>query len=222
MDATMMQHYWRTVVKNAWEKTRNPLGLTNEKISGALALAVGTLVVGGFAALIALIEPAIITIVGVTIVAAGLFVWGMLQAQAAMYHELDMGATQTLNDLRLENNQKIQHLEKTIETLRRPAPNYDKWRHLSEMSLRMAAQLWSGEQPSMKLVGEAKETYEMLRAAVQNREIPLVVQGSIDIRMLDTAQQIQARKANSETLVTRKALKAFAARYGYDPEFLRN
>jgi hypothetical protein len=218
----MMHNYWRTLIKRACQKTRNPLGLTDERLSTALALVVGTLVVGGVAALIKFIEPAIFTIVGLTIVGVGLFVWQMLQAQAAMYRELDIGATKSLDDLRQETGQQIQALEKKIETLSRPAPNYDKWRHHSEMTLRMATQLWVGEQPSMRLIGQANETYEMLRAAVKKREVPLVLEGVVDPRMLDTAQQMDAKKANAGTVVTRKALQAFASRYGYDPEFLRD
>jgi hypothetical protein len=116
---------------------------------------------------------------------------------------------------------KIYELRAKIEAQKRPPPDYEKWRHVPKMNLRTTAQLWSDEQPNMKLVGEPKESYEMLRGVILKGELLLELAGPIDPRMESAARAVAAQNPTSETMVTREALKAFAARHKYDPRFLR-
>jgi hypothetical protein len=104
---------------------------------------------------------------------------------------------------------------------RRP-PDFDKWRHVEILEVGKAAQLWEGEAPGLALKGAAAETYEMLRAAIRKGELGFITTNSPHPHADDTARQLERREPMTYTKVTRAGLQAFAAKYGYNPEFLRD
>jgi hypothetical protein len=211
----MATSYWRKVLKRAWSKTIAPLGWTKEKITGIASLVIGTAVLGGAAALLQLVTPFISTIVGLLFVGIALFVWAVIETQAAINQEL-------VNE-RDEHKRKIGDLENKVWNSRPAPPDYDKWKHKNNLSLRTAAQLWEGERPGMKLIGATKETYEMLHGAVQSGALALELDDpSIDPRMQEASRRLKRLNPNAETLVTRQALKAFALANDYDPDFLKD
>ncbi len=207
----MADNYWRNVFKDAWEKTKRPLGWSREKVSSTAVTVIAAFVAGGVGAVFNVVLASIGVLIALAVVGLGLFVWGIIETQAEMYRKIE-----EVSRLRIES------LENAINQERRPAPDYEKWRHRANMNLRTAAQLWTGERPGMKLVGDAKETYEMLHGAVESGELALELDPAIDPRMQRTARAMKQKNPSADTVVTRTALKAFAARNGYDPEFLKD
>jgi hypothetical protein len=104
----------------------------------------------------------------------------------------------------------------------RPPPDYDKWRHVPKLDLQTAAQLWSGEQPGSGMFGAVQETYAMLCGAIQNGELEIALDETVDPRMRSIVRQRQMDNPRLDMKVTRTALQAFAKRHNYDPEFLRD
>jgi hypothetical protein len=212
----MPKNYWRRVVKRAWSRTIAPFGWTKEKISGAIALVIGTFLLGGKSCRI---TPACHSVdhrdCGFCIYWIGFFVWSVIETQAILYQEMF--------DDQASSKQKIDELENKLWRSRPAPPDYSKWKHKPTLSLREAAQLWEGERPSMKLIGVAKETYEMLHGAVQSGALLLELSDpSIDPRMQETSRRMARQNPNAETRVTRDALKAFASSHNYNPDFLRD
>src|SRR5260370_28441445 len=81
----MSERYWRKVIGGAWSTTWRVLGWSNEKIASAVATFIGTCVVGGVTAGFNLVNSAIGAAVGVTVVATGVFVWGLFLTPAQLY-----------------------------------------------------------------------------------------------------------------------------------------
>jgi hypothetical protein len=206
-----MDEYWRRVVEGAWQRTKRPLGWSREKITGALVAVIAAFVGGGFGAVFNFVLASVGVVIGLAVVGLALFLWGIVETQADIYRSEGT-----------ERRRKIGTLEAAIERLTRPRPNYGKWRHVQKMDLKTAAFLWSGEQPGMKLIGQVRETYAMLQGAAQSGELELDIDASVDPRMQRTVQHMRQERANADTVVTREALKAFASRYDYNPEFLRD
>jgi hypothetical protein len=209
--------YWRRVLRGAWEETYQPLQWNRQKVALVLT-AIGTILAAG---LHLGLGEMITTLIGYVWIAAPvafaaliLFIWGVIQTQATMNRELI--------EARNENKRKIGELETKLANSRPAPPDYEKWKHRQSLTLRTAAQLWEGERPGMKLIGAAKETYEMLHGAIQSGALDLDLDDpSIDPRMRETTRRLRRQNPNAETLVTRTALRAFALSNGYDPEFLR-
>jgi hypothetical protein len=138
------------------------------------------------------------------------FVWGIIQTQAKMYRELaaQPSAPAVVAPAQLD---------------RTKAADFEKWRHVETLELPKAAQLWEGERPGIALRGRAAETYAMLCGAIKKGELTFITSAtSNDASFLDTAHQMERSDPQTYTKVTRAGLKAFAAKYGYDPEFLRD
>jgi hypothetical protein len=210
----MAEHYWRPVFARAWSKTRHFVGWSKEQVVSGVALFIGTVIFGGMTAGFDLVGSSISVSVGLVVVAVMVFVWSVFQTQKEMYRELDAK--------HLEKIGTLQAVVVAAVSPRPPAPDYDKWRHRPSMNLRTAAQLWSGERPSNKLVGDAKETYEMLYGAVQAGELALDLDPSVPSALQSTDLRMRQERASADTVVTRASLKTFAKRHNYDPIFLRD
>jgi hypothetical protein len=202
--------YWRKVVSTAWDKTWRLLGWSKEKAVTGVIFLIATAVAGGLAAIFHLISVSLAVIIGVSVAAISIFVWGVIETQAAVY-----------SDLLQISKMRVAHLEAQMAHMMEPPPNYEKWRHVEKFTLRNAAQLWSGLRPQAGLFGEARETYEMLRGAVQNGELDFEPDQSLEPHMREIRIRLIRKNPNADLLVTRKALRTFADLYGYDPPFLR-
>jgi protein-S-isoprenylcysteine O-methyltransferase Ste14 len=82
----MKGDYRRKVFRGAWDRTWRLLGWSKEKAIGTAVLVVGTVLVGGVASLFNLVSNSITVLAGVAVVAVGVFLWGVFETQAEMYH----------------------------------------------------------------------------------------------------------------------------------------
>ena len=105
---------------------------------------------------------------------------------------------------------------------KRPRADFDKWRHVPKYDLQTAAQLWCGEQPAIGMFGGVKETYAMLCGAIQTGDLQIGFNPTVDPRMQTIVRQSDMENPRPDMKVARTALKAFAKRHNYDPEFLRD
>lgn len=203
-------HYWRDVLKGAWASTLDLVGWDKKKALSAAFVPIGTLVITGIANGFSSLSTIISLIVGVVLLVPLLFLWGTVQTQADMYRAL---AKQQTTPASPEINQP-----------RMSKPDFDMWRHREKLTLIETAQLWAGFRPGLSLGtrGNVKDTYAMLTGAIQKGELPFIADGSIDPHSRDTLRQLQRQSPHQNTQLTRVGLKAFAAKYGYDPEFLRD
>jgi hypothetical protein len=62
----------------------------------------------------------------------------------------------------------------------------------------------------------------MLCGAIQNGELAFELEHDVDTRIRNAVEQMRRRNPNPDLIVTRAALKEFAACHGYNPEFLRD
>ena len=154
-------------------------------------------------------------LIGLTMLAPFLFLWGIVQAQADMYGDLA--------------NKPIAPPAPAVVApqtnhLATPKPDFEMWRHRESLTLLEAAQLWAEVRPSVGwgTGGLVNDTYAMLSGAIQKGDLSFVPEGSLHPPAWNTAVQMEKKKPNPATKLTRAALKAFATKYGYDPEFLRD
>jgi hypothetical protein len=105
-----------------------------------------------------------------------------------------------------------------------PKPNFEMWRHRENLTLLEAAQLWAEVRPSVVwgTRGAVNDTYAMLLGAIQKGELLFIPEGSMHPPAWNTAAQMEKKNPNPSTKLTRAGLKAFAAKYSYDSEFLRD
>jgi hypothetical protein len=203
-------HYWREVLKGAWASTLDLVGWDKKKALSAAFVPIGTLVITGISSGFSALSTIISLVVGVALLVPMLFVWGIIQTQAKMYRDIAKQPSSA-------------PLVAPIKPDRTRAADFEKWRHVEILELPKAAQLWEGERPSLALKGPAAETYAMLCAAIKKGELRFMVSAiSSDPSYLETARQMEQSEPTTYTKVTRAGLKAFAAKYGYDPEFLRD
>jgi hypothetical protein len=200
--------YWREVFKGAWRNTLRRVGWDPTKVILAIAAFIGSWTLGGI-----VFSATGAVLIGITALAPFIFVWGLLQAQADMYRDLERRQAASAAAGPRETNQPAI-----------PKPDFDMWRHREKLSLIEAAQLWAGFRPSLSLGtrGSVKDTYAMLTGAIQKGELPFIPDGSIDPSARDTVRRMQQQNPHQNTQLTRAALKAFAIKYEYDPEFLRD
>jgi hypothetical protein len=206
----MEEDYWRKVYRGASERTWRLLGWSKEKAIGIAVLVIGTVLVGGVASLFNLVSNSITVLAGLAVVAASVFLWGVFETQAEMYH--------VVSD---EKELMSTRVEAPGVRRKRPPANFDKWRHVPKLELQTAAQLWTGEQPGLGMFGEVKETYAMLCGGIQTGQLAFELEDSVDPRMREIVRRAQQENPRPDMKVTREALQAFAKLHGYAPEFLR-
>jgi hypothetical protein len=197
-----MRGYWHKVFGGAWSKAK-PFPWRKENIASAAILVMTTLVAGGLGSLYGLAAASVAATSGVA--GALLFAWSFIKTQADLYSALLDSTNATIATLRAE-----------IERLKEPMPDLEKWCHVDRFELKTAAQLWSNVRPRLGLAGRSRESYEMLRAAIQKGELEFDT-SRLPAHAIDTLWQ----NPPYDTIVTRKALQAFAALHRLDPEFLR-
>jgi hypothetical protein len=207
-------HYWRDVLKGAWASTLDLVGWDKKKALSTAFVPIGTLVVTGIANGFSSLSTIISLLVGVVLLVPLLFLWGIIQTQADMYCALAKQQTAPASPV----------VAPEINQPTMPKPDFDMWRHRDKLTLIEAAQLWAGFRPSLSFGtrGSVKDTYAMLTGAIQKGELPFIADGSIDPHSRDTLRQLQQQNPHPDTQLTRAGLKAFAAKNGYNPEFLRD
>jgi hypothetical protein len=205
--------YWREVFKGAWKNTLRRVGWDPLKVILAVATLLGAWILGVTLAPVTMTEAFLI---GIAILAPIIFVWGMIQAQADMYRDL-MAKQPTPATA-------VAPVQASGNYLADPKPDFDMWRHRENLTLLEAAQLWAGVRPSMTwgTRGSIKDTYAMLEGAIQKGDLAFDPEGSIHPPAWDTAVQMERKNPRNSTKLTRAGLKAFATKYGYQPEFLKD
>jgi hypothetical protein len=200
----------RNVFKGAWKNTLRRVGWDPTKIILAVAAFIGSWMLGGI-----VFSATGGFLIGLTMLAPFLFLWGIVQAQADMYGDLV--------------NKPIAAPAPAVVApqtnhLATPKPDFEMWRHRENLTLLEAAQLWAEVRPSVGwgTQGLVNDTYAMLSGAIQKGDLSFVPEGSMHPPAWNTAVQMEKKKPNPATKLTRAALKAFATKYGYDPEFLRD
>jgi len=197
-----MSNYWRKVFAQAWTDTKQSFGW-NQKTAATVLVAVvglgGTFFQLGFAATVTSATGLLWT--ALPFIGAGflLFIWNFLSAPAALHTQL---------------SNKIAALEK-------PPPDYAAIRHIDRMTLREAAFYWCDLSPGPSMPSNVREWYGALTSAATNGELKFEPNYS-GYRDQETEYELQKRNPQLDTIVTRKALQAFAKRHGYDPKFLRD
>jgi hypothetical protein len=211
-----MDHYWRSVLAGAWDKTWRPLGWDRKKVGVAL-VAVGTVVVAGItlglAAMITTATGYFWAIAPVAFAAFILFAWGFIETQATLYA-----------DLSKTTGAKISELEAALaKTEEPPPPDYSAWRHVDELTLRKAAFLWCDLEPGISVPSpKVRAWLAALRAAVKKGELDFVLKYSYYGPDRSRQRRHQMENPYDDTVVKRSALQQFAKKHGYDPIFLRD
>jgi hypothetical protein len=206
-------HYWRDVFKGAWASTLDLVGWDKKKALSAAFVPIGTLVITGIANGFSSFSTIISLLVGVALLVPLLFLWGIIQTQADMYRDLAKQQTAPAPPVTAP---ETNHLAT-------PKPDFEMWRHRENLTLLEAAQLWAGVRPSVAwgTRGAVNDTYAMLSGAIQKGELSFLPEGSTHPPAWNTAVQMEKKNPNPSTKLTRTGLKTFAAKYSYDPEFLR-
>jgi hypothetical protein len=142
------------------------------------------------------------------IVVAGflLFVWNLFSVPAVLHTEL---------------NEKIAALETALAELKEPPPDYTAIRHIDRLTLREAAFYWCDLSPGPSMPTIVRDWYNALASAVRKAELNFEPQYS-GYGYRETERDIEKRNPKLDTIVTRKALQAFAKKHGRDPKFLRD
>ena len=101
----------------------------------------------------------------------------------------------------------------------KPRPNYSIWKHKKEFSLIQAAYLLADREPAgtTLLNGDAAAWYEVLREAIQNKEI-IHIPSEYDQRHTDLRGKFDPQ---TYTLIPAAPLKKFCEDRDRFPEFLR-
>jgi hypothetical protein len=213
MEGSDMSDYWRKVLKGAWQKTRDVLGWSKQKVASACILVITAIVAGGMSAGFGVVTTSVSTLVALAIVGSVVFAWSLFETQAELYRAAE------------EETKKAKASQERVSLRslrRRGPPDYEKWRHVETMDLQTAAQLWSDETPGMAVLGEVKETYAMLCGAIQSGQLNFKMDPTIDPRMVNAVREQTRQNPRQDMKITRTDLKAFAKLHGYDPKFLRD
>jgi hypothetical protein len=207
--------YWRKVFARAWADTKQSFGWNQKTAATVLVAAIGLVVTFfqlGFAATVAsalglLSAGAALSSI---VAGAGLFVWNFFSAQANLYVELSK-----------TSSEKIATLESALAKLEEPPPDYTAVRHIDRLTLREAAFYWCDLPPGRSMPSSVRDWYNALASAVSKGELNFEPKYSGYMRREDE-RDVQKRNPQLDTIVTRKALQAFAKRHGHDPKFLRD
>lgn len=218
---SVTERYWRTVLKGALKKSI-PVGWTRHKFAALAVPLIGALVMSGWSGAWSAIPLTVGGAIGCAVVAPILFVWGMFETQREMYEE----AIGERAALAAELEKRVQVPPDGVETEPQDQQgnpekvDFEMYRHLRQMPLRTAAQLWAGQVPEMRIRGNAKQTYAMLCGGIQSGELPF--EGGPLPGMHGANLKYYKQQPHQELVVTREGLKAFAAVHKYNPRFLRN
>jgi hypothetical protein len=216
----MADTYFRKVFKGAWKKTV-PASWNRHKIATIAISLIGALVVGGWSGAWGILPVTLGGVIGTICVAPVLFVWGIFETQQEMYRE----AVAKRLAAEAEHVDEQPAPVKPMPAQPTPPPDnsekvdFKMYRHLQQMPLRTAAQLWAGQVPEMRMQGQAKQTYAMLCGGIQSGEIPF--EGGPLPGMQRPNLKYYKQQPHPELIVTREGLKAFAAQHKYNPRFLR-
>ena len=210
-----MGDYWRKVFARAWSDTKQSFGWNQKTALTALAALAGIAVAFiqlGLVAAIASATGLFWTALPIAIAGLLLFVWNFISAPASLYNELSK-----------EYGERIAALELALANLRQLPLDYAAWRHVDRLSLRDAAFLWCELSPaSQAMPSNVNAWFNALAAAIAKDELDFEPQYRESPPARERQREYQKRNPKLDTIVTRKALKAFANIHGYDPKFLRD
>ena len=161
-----MDHYWRSVLAGAWDKTWRPLGWDRKKVALAIIAVAGVIVAlvhGGWGAMLTSAVGLLLTAAPIAIAAVVLFAWGFIETQGSLYRDLKKGTDARINEL-----------ETALARLEKPPPDYTAWRHVDKLTLWQAAFLWCDLEPSRSIPSQVMARLEALKSAVKNGELEFV------------------------------------------------
>lgn len=205
------REYIKEVVRRAWSKTTSFLGWRMEKFVAGLIAVVAIVIVGGVSAAFKSLLGSLGVAAAFVIVATVAFIWNVIEAQADMYWDVSEAKGKENDAAGIRPNLR-----------RRPAADFEKWRHVPALTLQEAAQLWAGEQPGMGMFGVVKDNYAMLRGAVENGDLDFIFDTMVEPRMMSVIRERMRENPGPDMKVTRQALKGFANQYKYKPKFLED
>jgi hypothetical protein len=217
----MTEGYWRTVLKGAWKKSV-PAGWNRQKFAALAIPIIGALVVGGWSGAWNVLPLTIGGVIGAACVAPILFIWGVFETQCEMYHELEAARATSTDEVASQSQEfpKTSPDEPSEQHDNPEKVDFEMYRHLQQMPLRTAAQLWAGQVPGMRIHGQAKQTYAMLCGGIQSGDLQFA--GGALPGMNAANLKYYKLQPHPELIVTRGALKEFAGKHNYNPRFLRN
>jgi hypothetical protein len=193
-----MSEYWRKVLSTAWSKTWKLLSWDRAKTGTALVGLATILIAGvhlGFAAMVSSAAAAFWVAAPTAIVVVILFVWGIIETQAELYHDVDSKLTRLKGD----------------------EPNYAAVRLQDRYRLGPASRLWCDIDPGARPTLDTQSWYETFVSAIRNGQL------RVESRKDTPSHLVSYRRDNPDynTEVTRSELKRFAASIGQNPRFLR-
>jgi hypothetical protein len=205
--------YWGDVTSISWRETKQSFGWT-KKTAATVLLALGGIITAylklGWAGMTE--SAAGYFRIGLAPIFAGLilFAWNFVEAQSLLYAKM-------VADYRAE----VSELQNRLAEFDEPKPNYEAWRHVDQLTVRKAAFLWCDLEPRISMTKNVTAWYEALISAIKKNELDFIPEltGYMDA---SDEKQMQRRRPDSHTIITRKQLKAFAAKHNYDPIFLRD
>jgi hypothetical protein len=199
--------YWLHIISGAWKSTIRPLQWTKERAVSTAVLIIGTVVVGGFAAVSQLASTHVALITGTIFVAICLFVIGAIQTQHKLYF-----------DLAAATDDKIAALQKQLSQVLSKKPNYEIWRTLHKYTLMEAAYLWCDCDPNVS--AGTKDTAAQVRSlesAIQTGKLEFIHHSKYASDV-----EHEQKYPHLHTEIRRLALQEYAKREDQDPAFLRD
>jgi hypothetical protein len=204
-----MGNYWRKVFVQAWTDTKQSFGWnqkTAATVLGALALVVVAFFHFGFAAMLTSAIGLFWTALPIAIAGFSLFVWNFVSAPAALHTHL---------------SNKIAALETALTELKQPPPDYTAIRHIDRLTLREAAFYWCDLSPGQSMPTNVRDWYNAFASSVTKGDLKFEPKHS-GYGHPETERDVQKRNPQLDTIVTRKALQAFAKMHNYNPKFLKD
>jgi hypothetical protein len=207
-----MGNYWRKVFARAWADTKQSFGWNQKTAATVLVWVVGLVVTFfqlGFGATVvsAIGVLSAGAVLSTLIAGAALFIWNFFSVPAALDREL---------------TGKVAALEATIAELKEPSPDYEAIRHIDRMTLRAAAFYWCDLPPGPSMPSNVRDWCNALMSAVRKGELGFEPEYHSLGSHNEMEREVQKRNPKLDTMITRKALQAFAKKHGYDPKFLRD
>jgi hypothetical protein len=193
------QQYWRKVLAGGLRNTFKRLGWDPTKAILGVAFFGGCWALG-----LSVVSQTYAFLLGLAGVIPFIFIWGVIQAQAEMYRELEAKLQVPAPSAAIATSPSTNYLAD-------PKPDFGMWRHRPKLTLLEAAQLWVGVRPSVSwgTRGAVNDTYAMLVGAIQSGELKFIPDTTSHPPARATMIRMQRENPHSHTEILRKSLKEF-------------
>jgi hypothetical protein len=209
-----MGGYWSDVLWTAWAETKWPFEWSKKTVAAILTACAVILIAwvrGGFADMTTALSGYLWIAAAPFLAALVLFVWNIIETQAALYA-----------DLARDTKSKVGELESRIKYLEDPPPDYAAWRHVHLLSIKQAAFLWCDLAPRISMPPNVQAWSNALGSAIRKGELDFEPKFS-GMMSETTERDVQKRNPHMETIVTRISLQKFAVEKCREvPKFLQD